>query len=233
MGFRSITAQMEKAYPAEISAWKPEYDADPACSLKYPFASFCKISKDTNSTIAILGDSQANRLFWGLDYRYKDTRENIVMLRISSTPPLLGIKVEKSWAPIFIELAKNYKPIIESVANDPKIHTVVLAGLWHWYFTGYKFADHTRNTASNTFASTDFPNLTDQKLILKIGLDKTIKYLEDHGKKVIFVKQIPLLNFPITKCLKRPYSINWSTFNCTTSAKDYRQYQSEYMESIE
>ena len=208
--------------------WNPSDDVDKACKLIYPYSPYCKIYKGAPASVALLGDSQANQLFYGLSEAYASRGKNLVQLGVAGCPPLLGIRPSPEFkSDKFGRWCEIYDDLLTSVVNDKNINTVILAANWHLYFLGTRYVDKGDNPKKRiSFASFEGSELKSNEIILNQHLSSTLGMLLKAGKNVIFVKQVPELNFSPRKC--RVLTVLDNLTGCYLAAPDVKKYLKEY-----
>ena len=205
--------------------WGIDYENDPYCTSKFPFSyQFCKISNKTISpTTALIGDSHANHFYPGLSRELSGSNRSLLHLGKGGCPPIANIESgypgQGDWCQ-----GSSVDQMINAVANDINIKTVFLAANWNLYITGKRFYVDHENGQNWRIRFTSNSNLNNNLDVFNAGISKTLEKLK--GKKVIFIKQIPELDFDIKDCLaKRNISFVDSAKNCQVSRDFARQSQ--------
>jgi peptidoglycan/LPS O-acetylase OafA/YrhL len=208
-------------------SWGQEENSDTTCRKYFPKFEYCRLAIDGQPTVALIGDSQANQFFIGLAEQYRKRNENLVMLGRTACPPLIDIisryrgKVDRCQS--------NSSDAIKEIANLSSVHTVILAGNWHLYINGSRFAQHYRTFPPWEIRIIAKPTEEDNITVFNTQLKKTIELLELHSKKVIVVRQIPELNFEVARCLMlRPIEITGKEARCETDSGEVNVYLDEY-----
>lgn len=153
---------------------------------------FCWAPENSQPSIALIGDSHAHHLAFGLK---KNLNKQFLLIGHSGTPPINGIislSHEKS----------SKKPLMEKaldiVINDPNINTVILSARWHYFV----------NSKKGTFLLLDYKN-ENKLLVLEKQLKQSISELVRHKKKVILVLDVPHIPLNPKNCIKsRPFQEN-------------------------
>ena len=174
----------------------------PDCGLTGSKApEFC--SRSTTQTpprYAILGDSHAKHLFPGLAAR--DGAQGWELLG-NRCPPLTGIN--NSQAGGLTDCPQRTERIVHYLAASKSIGTVLL-GFFPDYMLDSNFGadrkyDHWAQRVR--LSSPHYPGASKQELFFH-GLDNTISALEQAGKHVIIVIDVPQLPFFPRDCIRRP-----------------------------
>lgn len=108
---------------------------DDICTNRYGKISYCRLSSTDDPQVALIGDSFAFSIYYGLDEYFKDRGKQLLLLWKGGCPPLLDVKIytEKNGA----ELCNGEINIaINKIINSPNIKTVILMSNWHLYFVG-------------------------------------------------------------------------------------------------
>jgi peptidoglycan/LPS O-acetylase OafA/YrhL len=169
-----------------------------------PVLNFCRRSRDALPTVALLGDSHADHLLYGL--ASLDGERTWLLLANSSMPPLLGVDMTILGEP----LRPRAEKAIAYLVADPHIQTVVVSFMLTFYISDVVFAaDHLRlrepMSALISMSSPGRPEATRAELAYD-GLLATIDALQSAGKSVIVVLPVPELPFFPRDCMTRPGS---------------------------
>lgn len=147
-------------------------------------------------TVVLLGDSHANHLYPGLREVYSKRGENLALLAKSGTSPLVGVVSQRSQDTSLGE-------VFDYILNHPSVHTIVLGAFWGNY--------HEENGVQvssilykNRIADQATKFNGDQSRVLSEGLERTLKWARQAGKKVVFVYNIAPLPFDLETCMPRP-----------------------------
>jgi peptidoglycan/LPS O-acetylase OafA/YrhL len=208
-------------------SWGQEENFDATCRKYFPKFEYCKLAVDAQPTVALIGDSQANQFFFGLAEQYRKKNENLIMLGRAACPPLIDIlsryRGKVDWC------GNRSSDAIKEIANLSSVRTVILAGNWHLYINGSRFAEHYRTLPPWEIRVIGKPMEEDNINVFNEQLKKTIKFLKLHSKNVIVVKQIPELNYDLSRCLVlRPIEITTKDTACETASGEERAYLNEY-----
>lgn len=155
----------------------------------------CKLQRDDKyNTIAIVGDSHAERLFYGLSEYYMNDKDNgIALFSVPSQSPFINLRtsIKNRNNDRRYQLINNgYKYIFD----DPKITTVILA---HFPLSGF----------CEGFDYIDEPNNKNVEDVYSKAIRKTFDALKNHNKKVIYVLDNPYPNLDPHQCAYRPVNI--------------------------
>lgn len=148
----------------------------------------CQHHVDGRPMVALLGDSHAAALAPGFRRTIDELGLGYEVLTMPSCRPLLGVTTWQRERPnVQNDCATFMRHAILAVAEDPEVHTVVLAGLWHGPLINpavehYQGAD-------------DGAAITDGRELLRVGLSNAIETLVAHGKRVIVLGDSPSWSF--------------------------------------
>ena len=175
--------------------------------------------------------SKSTRFFYAQNKSIADlgnkVGDNLVMLGAGGCPPLLNITSgfvgQLDWCNSMSSDA------IKHVANLSNIHTVILAANWHLYINGTRFHQtYDRLWAIGIIGENERHNA----FVFSTQIKKTVDFLNESGKRIIIMKQIPELNFNPVRCLaSRPFASGKSVEKCEVPSELVRSYAAEY-ESI-
>lgn len=171
------------------------------CQRKFPNSGWCFYGEKNSPTVALIGDSHAHQFFPGLEKEYALRGENLVLLGSAGCPPLLDIVSYENGGDDWCNDANAY---ITAVVEDSTIQTVILAASWHLYVIGKRFSDDLSTPSYWRLDVTSEVHDQSNEGVFSQQLANTLKLLQDSGKKVIIIKQIPELDFHPKACLDRP-----------------------------
>lgn len=172
---------------------------DSVCEKKFSanqMAEFCRISKDRDPTVILIGDSMAWQLFFGLAKHSEGTDDTILSLNQGRCSGLFGLSDQIDF--------KNCEAVtqraLEIATNTPTIKTVILATS----STGTLDMSQLRVLGSQDGATTPPKSKSELNEFSRNSLEKKISRLITLGKNVIFVKNNPNTEFPPAACVGRP-----------------------------
>jgi len=208
-------------------SWGQEENFDVTCRKYFPKFEYCRLAVDAQPTVALIGDSQANQFFLGLAAQYRKKNENLVMLGRAACPPLIDILSRYSGKVDRCE--NNSSDAIKEIASRSSVRTVILAGNWHLYINGSRFAEHYKTLPPWEIRIIGKPTEEDNVNVFIAQLKKTIEFLNLHSKNVIAVRQIPELNYEVSRCLVlRPIEITPKETRCEIASGEVKAYLDEY-----
>jgi len=176
---------------------------------------YCRLSGNDKPRIALVGDSHAAALFSGLSTMLKERGEGLVMMGgYLFTNAILHPEGQR-------EELENYTgggKATAFIAQEPSIDTVIIAARGPVYIT-----------TPHLFYLDEQPEITDKKQVLEIGLRSVLDLMLAHGKKVIFVLEVPTLHFNPESCLmQRPVRFSSQPHDCTLPKSHFDAIHQEY-----
>ena len=186
---------------------------------KEPPFTYCKFSDAAApDTVAIIGDSHAHAAYPGLAAALKQRGFNSTLMANSSCPPLLG-------APTGITVPKQHQcdkqisAILNTVVEKADIKDVFIFTRGPIYFTGTSV----EATKPSRCPDMDIKTFFD-------GLQRTIDFLDKHGKKVFYVIENPELLYDPRSCLSRPFRT--PTHDCSMQKVEVAARQEQYLSGL-
>lgn len=208
-------------------AWPKEYERTPNCLDRFPVSGYCALAGDAAPTVALIGDSHANQFYPGLAREYARANEVLVQLGTGGCPPLLD--VSSRYPGGLDQCNGNSGNVIELVADQAEIHTVILAAVWHLYINGNRFKDRIGETPLHEIRSKSIPAADRNAEVFSSQMRKTIARLRQAGKKLVVIKQIPELGVSPARCIgKNPFNGPEARPECRVDAQEVRRYLAEY-----
>ena len=192
-----------------------------------PAFKYCRLSQATYPQYAIVGDSHAAQLYFGISQL--DSTHSWLLIGHNATPPLSQVQVITPDSEI-VNRERQMSYILGYLTSHDSIKTVVLAFYGNTYFEKTAVAaDHVALGFSPSQVQMSASNLALQTNLEKFtwGLSNTIKILEQAGKDVIVVLDNPELPFFPRDCLrhKMASSEQEPAKNCMLSYEEVLQRQ--------
>jgi len=163
-----------------------------------PSIGYCWLSSRSVPSFAIFGDSHADHIFHGL--ANIDRGRSWLLIGSPSCPPVSGIRVGTAEK----ECQQITQSELEFIINVPSIHTVALSFFGN-YASEISYAkNHIINHGgpSATKISSDEFRSGNKLELFYLGLEKTVRELESHGKSVIVIIDVPELPFLPRDCMR-------------------------------
>lgn len=152
--------------------------------------SHCKIPPNNAPTVAIYGDSHAGAHFPGIVEL--DERNNWLLIEHNSCPPIVGIEIASS-SGHRLNCQRKSEEALSILLNTPSIHTVVIA------FYGKKYI----SDIAYQFHLPGYGSIANKAGLFYLGLEAAVNALEQNGKSVIIVIDVPDHPFFPRDCINR------------------------------
>lgn len=162
-----------------------------------------------STTVALLGDSHARSLYFGLRDFLAQRNESLIVLGNGGCPPYIEAPYEAMKA----ECIHFFNTALKKLVDDDQIHTVFVTFYLARYFESIETMDYI------------FPNngavKKDDLLALNVAaLRKTLAYISKSGKKIIFLKDVPTMPFNVRSCLPRSgKGDDWDASSCMADSE--------------
>lgn len=188
-------------------------------------------SPDASKTLLIIGDSHARSLAQGFDTTSAALagKYHFLSLGQAGCLPFKGInRVTREERKSCI---KPTESLLEIVKTDPSIDTVIIVSRYSIYFTGTGFGPNERHpvllqSVQGGFGEQGNPQLFEQ------GLRQTLDDLQQSGKRVIFMHQVPELGFSPRHCVTRPFGSKLEDADCTIDKQQVEERQAGYRQAV-
>jgi peptidoglycan/LPS O-acetylase OafA/YrhL len=185
---------------------------------------YCKLAADAPPTVALMGDSFADAYFYGLASELGKRGDTLAMIGGYSCPPLLDVTSGWRGHPDWCDNRNTIA--LKEVAANPGIHTVILAGNWHFYINGTRLHQQYDDPWELRLPNS---TLDDNAQVFIRQMRETIRFLADHGKHVVVMKQSPEIDVDPKACLvKRPLTFQRRNSRCDLTSAEAKAYLSEY-----
>lgn len=203
-------------------------DADyfaPECHARYPESYYCMLEGKEPPTVALVGDSFANSLYYGLRDYYRARGQTLIQLGNGGCPPLLDIMSDPARQQGMNQCTERGNAYLLKLARDKRIGTILLAGNWHLYINGHRLIAGTGERTPWELRVKNRPDISDNPAAFSAAFDNTIRLLTEAGKKVVFIHQTPELDYRITACMPRPGPASGT---CAVTRSKEEAYLNEY-----
>lgn len=209
-----------------------------SCKRRFPFAAsnaFCRLSRDAEPAVLILGDSHGVSLYPALAEVLSSDTQGVADIGGSGCVPFRDVASFDRKAP---EQDKDRCRGIINQALDmaaPKAATVLLVSRGPIYLSGKGFfpdesVPHEKQH-ERVLLSALHPELTDLAAIWEAAMRETITELTAAGKRVIFVLDNPELGFDPKSCIDaRPFRLNKKPLRspCAVPRADFEARNRDY-----
>ena len=221
-GFPSRTSQAA-ANTLKASEWSvnPWLECLYLESKEFTPSELCRTSRKPRPTAAIIGDSHAVHYLPGIA-KYLDSRGlAAIMLSHGNCGPFPGLR----WENVF-DCRDFTKETIEYVQTNNEIRTVIIAGRFALWAEGTGIGRE-RGRLSYRFRSDQYPTASSNRDIVASSLNNFVHQVTEHGKKIVFLLQVPEMENHIPKCYAR------GNEDCDIREPDVMRRQHQYREIIE
>jgi peptidoglycan/LPS O-acetylase OafA/YrhL len=213
--------------PAEDFKHNISLSTSKACSRKYNYkGNYCLTSSpNVPLGVVLIGDSHANRLFWGLSERLEKDGVGLLNLSGAGCVPLYDTSTRN--AAKTNNCLESMNQAFDIALAHPEIKTVFLAARWAYYSSGQGYIlDNTPSKklfVNNRSGDEAIPEL-------KRGLEYTLSKLNSAGKKVVIIHSIPELGFDPAECVVANdfFTIRHQRRPCGIPRVDFVKRQSSY-----
>lgn len=158
---------------------------------------YCLRSGSAPITVALIGDSHANHLFYGLEAFYAKSGRGLINLGSGGCPPFFDLESRNVSVGEVCQGKMNYA--LEYALNNPNIRTIILSGSSLQYTSDERAGNEMRdgdfrlNTIGVAVPERNIDVFSD-------AMDKTLKRLLRSRKEVIFAIDIPEIGFDPKSC---------------------------------
>ena len=162
-----------------------------------------------DAKIAIIGDSQAGQLGYGMLVK---TNGGVKMYDRNGCISFRDVD-RYDFRYEVGSCAKKTNVSLDAIINNTNIDTVILSMLGPVYLDNTTFQNlDSRLIKKQNIIDLREPNNTDRYHIFKNGFRRTVKELIISGKKVIFVINVPELGMQFNSCLVKNTNIRWRPY---------------------
>jgi len=205
------------------------------CRKQYTFPTgYCSTRKGARPSVALIGDSHSNALWWGIDELYAQKGEATIQLGNGGCLPFFDVERYSEGKPV--GCPKIINAALEFAISSPEIKTVILAGRYTVSVEGTGFGEMDAALSRRYFEIRDTknPEVTDPKDVFGNAMARTIKKLHAAGKSIIFMQQVPELDFDPKSCVRLRPGIFWeeSRTPCAVSRKKVEERQRGYRKIV-
>ena len=166
---------------------------------QFPKNEFCLIQDDHSPpSVLLLGDSHANHFFTGLIKNTYSTSDNLLNRGAGGCFPFFdNPTTPNELCPALIN------ELLEMAIATPSIKTVILAGRAVTVINEKSFISKKTTLDFSSETEIDTPYFVFQN-----GMQKTLQRLTQVNKKIVFILDIPELEFEPIACTKRPWRLS-------------------------
>lgn len=160
---------------------------------------YCRLSDvGGHETVAILGDSHAHTVFYGLSKILAPHKINVILLGTGNCPPRIGAMVnepEKDQK----RCIDNNRRMFDYVIKDESITKIILAERGPLYITGKGFELEEEGFKINYIMPANGHDITDRAKFFRDNLEQTAAQLSEHAK-IYYLLENPEMGFDALAC---------------------------------
>jgi peptidoglycan/LPS O-acetylase OafA/YrhL len=173
--------------------------------------------------VLVLGDSHASALIKGMDLAQTgfSGASRVYLFDRAGCLPFRDVDLEHSGH----RCSEAFNRVYDWMARHAnQIDAVILASRWasHYDGTGFSPGEH-----RHTFVSDRYPEKAGMSLF-EWGLRETLSFFKSHQIPVVFVDQVPELDFSPRACFDRPFSFKLRKNPCAIEHASVLRRQSDY-----
>jgi hypothetical protein len=186
---RNTTTPMSDIMAAD-PGWQHWKDCEEAGERETAVPELCSIGReDVPPTFLFWGDSHALSMASAVHVSaQRQDAAGLLAIR-TACPPLLSI--DRTGETSCREFNQS---ILEYVSGHPEIETVILAARWAFSTNGTRYKNESGRSVTLIevdSATSAKPDNRDNVALFELGLRRTIKALEEQGKNIVLVTQVP------------------------------------------
>ena len=209
----SVWIGAHRGFPSRLSEspgpTNERFESDSGCEHFAALAKrefeYCKSANPrAPKVVAVIGDSHARSLFPGIAETLVSEGKGALLFASSGCPALSGTTVGATAAER-AKCAASTAQILELTGSRAEIESVVLTGRVPLWVSGQSFgeADYNPRAAKIRWAVGDDDGASGLP-VFEEGLARTVRELEQRGKQVVYVLDVPELGFEPRGCVARP-----------------------------
>lgn len=189
---------------------------------------YCRLETG-RELLAIIGDSHAHVLFPGIAELRAQQGKGTLLLANSGCPPFIGSAFGRT-ALERRACIENIERVVSVAERDPSVRQVLIASRGPQYIDGLGYGPAEK--------SYNYPPLMDAtgkakspSEVFKDGLTETVRRLQQAGKEVSYVLQVPEIGVSPRDCLGRPLHL-FNQVSCNVPRSEYERRMKEYRDII-
>ena len=185
---------------------------------------WCAYSRTKPKTV-LLGDSHAPSLYLGLKQLYEEFDRGVAVLGSGGCPPLHNVVSKVGSGEDKRQCVERISSMLELIARTNYVEEVMLVSRGPLYTTADGFGGVKGDFSGWVLHLKDEPqHARSNEDVFLIGLTKTLDFLTKQNKKIVYVFDVPELNFDIKTCLSERYYFPRKNVRAPC-ALDIRQYE--------
>lgn len=201
------------------------------CRQSYPAfkQAFCMLAKPEAPTVLILGDSHSNHLYPGLADITRTSRENVMNLADGACLPFFDVaSFESGQRDVCMDSTNG---ALSFGLETGSVKTIILSarGPLYLYGSGYSEIPNERGH-HRTIALNPDRGMVDARQVFTSAMRATLQRLVASGKQIVFVIDVPELNFEPKWCAgSLPLSFDGGVRKvCAIPRSEYERRAGEY-----
>ncbi len=228
-------------FSAKNTPWLPE-NQDERCKQGFPpriDAGYCRLAKDGDPTVQLIGDSHAVSLYPGMRDILQTTPENVFQLGYGGCVPFFEVTSfdRNTDGPGHHHCRTITNQALSIAETSRTIHTVVLVSRGPLYLSGKGFFPDDYGDEKGhdrLLQSASHPELEDHYQIWETAMRETIDRLLAKGKRIVFVLDNPELGFDPKSCVdSRPWRLTSRVRQpCAVPRNDFDERNQRYQELV-
>ncbi|WP_225214209.1 acyltransferase family protein [Comamonas avium] len=187
-------------------------------------AEFCRISKDKNPSILLIGDSIAWQYYFGLEEQTKNSEESVLAYTQGGCAAFFGFSNRFD----FDSCLRVTKKMLDFAKNDSNINTVVFSS----FPRVYSEDAHPLDLGYGLGSKEKFSSRIDFNNHVNTTFSGVMNEIISKGKTVVFVKNNPYLSFELKNCITRPFRQKDNSL-CGEKYSSHVQYGLEYNQLLD
>ncbi|MCE9550579.1 MAG: acyltransferase [Betaproteobacteria bacterium] len=161
----------------------------------------CFIEGNLPPTIVIMGDSHATAIYWGLSKLYKQRGESMALFGGGGgCLPYIDLIVEDAPNENSRHCLEKTQAAIQEVITNKSIKVVIIASRGPLYITEKGFGKIDVKRIMLRLKGEPYGKRT-SKEALRIAMTNTISTMQNAGKQIVYLHDVPELGFDIKNCL--------------------------------
>jgi len=177
----------------------------------------CHLGRGDGPSFVLWGDSHALALAPAVDQVARGAVISGFLAASPACPPLLGVErydQEGSGS------CRAFNAAVTRLIRMPKIRTVVLAARWALNAEGTRYGSE-----DGAPAALSPEGIRGNPRVFREGLERTLRFLNESGKEVVVLTQVPEIGWPVPSVLARARVFHWTAPSGPSLAQYHRRQQ--------
>ena len=185
-------------------------------------------------SIAVIGDSHAGHLASGLAEIYRNSNENVIIRLGAGCMPFYSTKIDNQT--FFTCTDNRIEKALDRAISETSIKTIILSGYGNEKIHGRRNASvNTQSYFYGYTSSFSEKQIERNKIAFKRAMHNTLSKLTRSDQKIIFIVDIPELNFNPLECVSLrgfTFSEEKLRYPCSLDRKSYEARTIDYLNLI-